>query len=165
MIFLFAYDFPRIYRLAMDIQLTLGAIMKIIISFILSLAICLFSVSSSAVQHHKNSKASANAQAETGAVTVYFFWSNDCPHCVAAHPFLDKLKQEYSWLKIQDYEISGSAKNAHLFEKMAKDHGRETSFVPTFFICDKMIVGYTNAATTGEEIRQAVNACHDKKSK
>jgi thiol-disulfide isomerase/thioredoxin len=128
--------------------------------FIATLAFVLlstFSINTIAAQHHHTKSYGKEAQ---GTVDLYFFWSNDCPHCVAAHPFIEKLKAEYSWLNVREFEISNSPKNAQLFEKMARDHGKATSFVPTFFVKDKMIVGYTSADTTGEQIRAAVLASH-----
>lgn len=97
---------------------------------------------------------------QTDTVTVHFFWSQDCPHCVAAHPFVDKLKAEFPWLKVKEYDLTGNPRNGRLFEKMAREHGKETSFVPTFFVGERMIVGYTNAQTTGKEIRNAILEHH-----
>ena len=93
-------------------------------------------------------------------VDLYFFWSQDCSHCAAAHPFIDKLKAQYPWLKVHSLEASSNPKNARLFEKMARQHGKEPGYFPTFFICDKVIVGYTSAATTGQEIKNAIEQCH-----
>jgi thiol-disulfide isomerase/thioredoxin len=94
-------------------------------------------------------------------VDLYFFWSKDCSHCVAAHPFIDKLKAQYPWLRVHSLEASNNPKNSRLFERMAKQHGKEPGYFPTFFIGDKIIVGYTSANTTGEEIKNAVNECHN----
>lgn len=108
-----------------------------------------------------NSQSNATTKSAKDSVTLYFFYSKDCPHCVAAHPFIDKLKAEYPWLKVRSFEASASPRNSQLFEKMSKSHGREPSFFPTFFVGDKMIVGYTSADSTGAEIREAVTAAHN----
>ncbi len=121
-----------------------------------------FSLSSFAAPQTTESNV-AQKRAAHQTVTLHFFWSKDCPHCVAAHPFINKLKAQYPGLKVAEYEISDHPRNSQLFEKMAKDHGRATSFVPTFFIGDKMIVGYTSADTTGAEIRSAVDEAFNKK--
>lgn len=128
-----------------------------VLSFIFMMV---FSVSALAVtQSGQSSKPAVDSQQQTD---LYFFWSSDCPHCVAAHPFIEKLKAERPWLKVHSYGISDSRKNTRLFEKMAREHGKETSFVPTFFVGDKMIVGFSSADTTGAQIRDAVDAKHKK---
>jgi thiol-disulfide isomerase/thioredoxin len=118
----------------------------------------LFTVSSFA--DTQSSQASASASSVNDTVTIHFFYSKDCPHCVAAHPFINKLKAEYPWLRVKEYEVSGNPRNGKLFEKMSRAHGKEPSFFPTFFIGDKAIIGYTSASTTGAEIRDAANAAH-----
>lgn len=130
--------------------------MKKFISVLFVIMLSVLSFNSYAAHSAKSHQ--ANQAQDT--VTIHFFWSKDCPHCVAAHPFINKLKAQYGWLRVKEYEISGHPRNSQLFEQMARDHGKETSFVPTFFIGDKMIVGYTSADTTGAEIQSAVNEAH-----
>jgi|688.fasta_scaffold330754_2 thiol-disulfide isomerase/thioredoxin len=133
--------------------------MNKIVTLLLIFAASVFSFQTFAASPSANAK-HAHTQEAKDTVTLHFFWSQDCPHCVAAHPFIDKLKAEYSWLKVQEHEVSGNPRNGRLFEKMARERGKETSFVPTFFVGKKMIVGYTNAQTTGEEIRSAILENH-----
>jgi thiol-disulfide isomerase/thioredoxin len=138
--------------------------MKKLTSLFLVLLVSLFSAQALASEvDSKLDKVKHASQAED-IVTLHFFWSKDCPHCSAAHPFINKLKAEYPWLKVKEYDVTGHhSHNGQLFEKMAREHGKETSFVPTFFVCDKMIVGYTSAKTTGAEIRDAILECHNRK--
>lgn len=136
--------------------------MKKIASFLIFAFLVALSTNSMAITHGAHAKMSSRESRDQ--VNLHFFWSKDCPHCVAAHPFIDELKEHRPWLRVHSYEISGNNKNSKLFEKMAKEHGRATSFVPTFFVCDKMIVGYTSAETTGAKIREAVDSCHHSKS-
>lgn len=137
--------------------------MKKFASLFFVVVLSIFSINSLAATNTTHSSKAMSKQSAQKNVTLYFFWSHDCPHCSAAHPYIDKLKSEYSWLKVRSFEISQSQKNQKLFEQMAKDHGKETSFVPTFFVGDKMIVGYTDAATTGAQIRDAVVESHNAK--
>jgi thiol-disulfide isomerase/thioredoxin len=136
--------------------------MKKLASFIFVVLFSFVSMSTLAATGTHGSHHKASQQNASGNVDLYFFYSRDCSHCVAAHPFIDKLKAQYPWLRVHAFEASGDSKNSRLFEKMAKQHGREPGFFPTFFICDKMIVGYTSADTTGEEIKDAINECHNK---
>lgn len=133
------------------------------LAFILLFAVSLCSIQVSAGQkgsHHPKATQSKSAE---GSVTLYFFSSKNCPHCVAAHPFIENLKAGYPWLKVKTYDVTDNPRNSELLEKMAKEHGKESSFLPTFFVGDKMIVGYTNAQTTGSEIRKAVVDSHNDK--
>lgn len=95
------------------------------------------------------------------ATDLYFFWSYDCPHCVAAHPFVNHLKNEFPGLRVHAYEISKNPGNYKRFVQFAKKHGRETSFVPAFFICNHMIVGYSGESSK-REIRSAIKECYRK---
>lgn len=133
--------------------------MKRIVYSMVFVVLSIFAINSYAASQASHMKSAASTNKED-VVNLYFFWSYDCPHCVAAHPFIDKLKAQYPWLKVHSYEISRSPENGQRFEKMARDHGKRTSFVPTFFVGDKMIVGYTSADSTGAEIQEAVLAAH-----
>jgi thiol-disulfide isomerase/thioredoxin len=136
--------------------------MKTFSSLFFFVLLSLFSVSSLAAPHSSEWGRNHVAEDHTvqDTVNLYFFWSYNCPHCVAAHPFIKKLEREYPWLKVYSYEISKNSHNARLFKQMARSHGKETSFVPTFFVGDRMIVGYTSANVTGSEIRRAVIRSH-----
>ncbi|MDX9804906.1 MAG: thioredoxin family protein, partial [bacterium] len=48
----------------------------------------------------------------------YFFYSYKCPHCVEAHPFIDKLKKEYPDIIFKDLEVMKVLENRELFKKM-----------------------------------------------
>ncbi len=133
--------------------------MKKMLSIISFVFLAFFSVNTLAASDQ--AAASSQTKQAENTVTLNFFYSKDCPHCVAAHPFIDKLKAEYPWLRVHSYEVSGSPKNGQLFEKMTRAHGKEPSFFPTFIVGDKVIVGYTSADTTGSELRDAVNATHN----
>ncbi|MCB0075513.1 MAG: hypothetical protein KDE20_28865, partial [Caldilineaceae bacterium] len=37
-------------------------------------------------------------------VHFYFFWSESCPHCREAHPFIDTLPDKYPWLVLHSHE-------------------------------------------------------------
>jgi thiol-disulfide isomerase/thioredoxin len=127
----------------------------------LLVAICfLFSVNTYAQGTHVQPEKMSHQKEAKNTVDLYFFWSTDCPHCIAAHPFLNNLKREYPWLRVHSYETSGNIKNSQLYAQYAKRHGRDTSFVPAFFIGDKMIIGFSSIQTTGAEIRKVINEYH-----
>ncbi len=91
------------------------------------------------------------------AVTMHFFWGEGCLHCAAAKPFLEKLKAKYPHLKIESYEIYKNRENLDKFEKMAKALGKEVTGVPTFFIGNVMMVGFSE--DIGRQIEEKVRSC------
>ena len=100
--------------------------------------------------------------ADGGDVQVhfYFFWSESCPHCREAHPFIDTLPDKYPWLILHSHEVSTDAANAQLYADMAGRVGQEASYVPAFIFCGGMTTGYDTAETTGAALAGALEACH-----
>jgi len=98
------------------------------------------------------------AQEENEKVTVNFFYSTTCPHCTAERQFLAKLEQRYPEIEIKQYVIN-KKENVELFEKIAKEHGATTQWVPATFICDDYIVGFIDEETTGKEIEEKIKNC------
>jgi thiol-disulfide isomerase/thioredoxin len=72
----------------------------------------------------------------------YFFYSYKCPHCVEAHPFVDKLKTEYPDIVFKELEVMKVAENRELFKKMIGDLGIQGGGVPTFIFNGKFVVGF-----------------------
>ena len=115
----------------------------------------------------------ASADAEAGIPTVwtsthddgaprvhlYFFWSQKCPHCLKALPFIDAIDREHEWLEVHSAEISQSRQNAKRYIAMADSLGLEARSVPAFFVCGRMITGYDSPAGTGQEILALARAC------
>jgi thiol-disulfide isomerase/thioredoxin len=93
-------------------------------------------------------------------VHFYFFWSESCPHCREAHPFIDTLPDKYPWLILHSHEVSSDAANAQLYADMAARAGNEASYVPAFIFCGGMTTGYDAAETTGAALAQALESCH-----
>ncbi|HSW61629.1 MAG TPA: hypothetical protein VLJ60_12580 [bacterium] len=72
----------------------------------------------------------------------YFFYSYKCPHCVEAHPFVDKLKTEYPDIVFKELEVMKVLENRELFKKMIGDLGIQGGGVPTFIFNGKFVVGF-----------------------
>jgi hypothetical protein len=49
-------------------------------------------------------------------VHVYFFWSQHCPHCEAAHSFIESIPRERPWVELHMLEVSRSEENARRFK-------------------------------------------------
>ena len=74
--------------------------------------------------------------------TLYFFWGEGCPHCVAAKPFLAELQRKYPEVIISDYEVYNNQKNLDYLRDMAQLHGVEPKGVPIFFFGKKIFEGF-----------------------
>jgi len=99
-----------------------------------------------------------------GEVTVdfYFFWSDTCPHCRKAKPFIGKLPDTYPWLTLHSYNINEvDQNNARLFTEMLADAGERSFAVPAFFYCGKIYYGYGADETTGEYLRKEILSCRE----
>ena len=59
--------------------------------------------------------------------------------------FLSELREEYPTIEIKEYEIYFNNENRQLFESMADAFGTKIEGVPTAFINDKVIVGFSNS--------------------
>jgi len=92
-------------------------------------------------------------------VHLYFFWSQKCPHCLKALPFIDTIDREHGWLEVHSAEISQSRQNAERYIAMAESLDLEARSVPAFFVCGRMITGYDSPAGTGQDILALAQAC------
>jgi len=103
-----------------------------------------------------------DADPDTGAVAVdlYFFWSETCPHCERAHPFVEALAEARPWLELHALEVTGSPMAREWFGALAERAGAEIQGVPTFFACGEMLVGFDNARGMGRRLERLVDRCH-----
>lgn len=104
--------------------------------------------------------------AQAASVDVHFFWGDGCPHCAKEELFLQDLKKDFGdRIAIHSYEVWYNAENRALMSQMARDIGTPVAGVPAIFIGDEVVVGFASNETTGEEIRQLVNAQLQKQAK
>lgn len=99
----------------------------------------------------------------TGQATVrlYFFWTETCPHCRRARPFVDGLAEEFPWLEVRSLPLTEDRPHdVALFLDMTEALGERAPGVPAFLFCGRMIVGFGAAETTGAELREALIACY-----
>jgi len=90
-------------------------------------------------------------------IELHFFYGQGCPHCGAAEPFLDELEQKYPELEVYRYEVYFNDTNRELFNQLAGACGSEARSVPTFFIDDEMIIGYSKEI--GQQIENEIQKC------
>ena len=95
----------------------------------------------------------------TRRVHLYFFWSQKCPHCLKAVPFIDSIDREHAWLEVHSAEISRDRENVRTYVALADALGLEANAVPAFFICGRMITGFDSPHGTGQDILGLAQAC------
>ena len=76
-------------------------------------------------------------------VNIYLFHSSTCPHCREEIKMLDKLVEEYPYVKVYKYEISDS-ENSALMSKVAEIYNTKITSVPFTVIGNKTFSGYSN---------------------
>jgi len=86
-------------------------------------------------------------------LSLYFFWSEGCPHCAKEEIFLESLLEEDPSLRITKFEVSKNPENQELLKKIGVALNADTSFVPFTVIGEKYVVGYANDETTGKTIK------------
>lgn len=95
-------------------------------------------------------------------VNLYFFWSERCPHCQEARPFIESLQLRHHWLRVYSYEVGGNRDNAARYQALARSLGREASSVPAFVFCGTLAAGWKSVATTGAWLERQLDSCRDR---
>jgi len=99
----------------------------------------------------------------TPTVRLYYFFSPTCPHCQAAKPFITELQAKNPWLEVKRYSVKDHRGNAKFYYETAQSLGVEALSVPGFVFCRQIIIGYDSAETTGKELADALQACHQRR--
>ncbi|HSJ98460.1 MAG TPA: hypothetical protein VLC53_15395 [Myxococcota bacterium] len=79
-------------------------------------------------------------------VGLWFFWTRRCPHCHAARPALDALREELPWLELHSVELDSPA-SLEQYRALAAAAGGEARAVPAFVYCGRMRVGFDPSRT------------------
>ena len=91
-------------------------------------------------------------------IVVYYFYSDTCPHCQEARPFVESLGRK-NWIELQAREVTTNRGHAMMYVEMAAQLGEKARSVPAFLYCGQMRVGYDLAETTGATILEDLEAC------
>ena len=95
--------------------------------------------------------------AQENEVEVYMFYGAGCPHCAMLQEFLADMQEKYSLLTVKEHETYFNEENRETFQKMADSFGHAIQGVPTVFIDDKVIVGFST--TIGDSIEKEIQRC------
>lgn len=100
-------------------------------------------------------------EADDGRVRVhlYLFWSENCPHCLAARPQIAEMAKRHSWIALHEYEISQNESNASRFVELARLAGGEAQAVPSLVYCGRMDVGWDPGLASQSGLLSRLDAC------
>ena len=91
-------------------------------------------------------------------IQFYFYWSNKCPHCAKALPYVDNLAVMYPELSLRSYQLVGEPDNVARYQVMASALGEEARSVPAFFVCNTMLTGF-DPAVTPQQLEGLLKRC------
>lgn len=92
-------------------------------------------------------------------VGLWFFWSERCPHCREALPFVEGLAARNPWLEVHSLELTRDRENAALYVRMAAAVGMEARAVPAFLVCGRMLTGFDRAEGIGADVLALAQSC------
>lgn len=82
-------------------------------------------------------------RARENVVNIYFFHSNECPHCKEELKFLDSVSARYSFVKIYKYEVHDEDNN-NKYKEVASLYKMKGDTVPFTVIGDKVFTGFSD---------------------
>ncbi len=92
----------------------------------------------------------------TRPADIEIFVREGCPHCAKAEAFLMALKQEQPELRIVIHDVLREPAGLERLKRIAEKNGVSTVRVPTLVVDGKLIVGYSDEASTGQLIRDSL---------
>jgi len=93
-------------------------------------------------------------------IQLYFYWSEKCPHCLEALPYLQQLAQQREDISLHSYQLVGEPDNVTRYQMMASSLGQVAQSVPAFFLCNTMLTGYGKDATP-QQIESLIARCQE----
>lgn len=91
-------------------------------------------------------------------IQFYFYWSNKCPHCAEALPYIDDLSILRTDVELHRYQLVGEPDNVARYQVMASALGETARSVPAFILCNTMVTGY-DAEITPPQLESLLNRC------
>lgn len=91
------------------------------------------------------------------SVDVHIFYGQGCPHCAKALDYFSDLDQRYPDVVVHKHEVYQDDNGRELFEKYVAYYNTSIQGVPTIFVDDSVIVGFSNEL--GKTIDQAIESC------
>jgi hypothetical protein len=89
-------------------------------------------------------------------VNVYVFYGESCLHCAEEDAFLARLVHDRTDIQLHRYEVYYNQGNAQMFKDFAAACSIEEMGVPTTFIGNHVMIGFTNSVA--QEITDAIES-------
>lgn len=96
-----------------------------------------------------------NVNAKEKSINIYFFNGDGCPHCAEEEEYLNKIKKQYSNIKIVKYEVWYNKKNAEFMNLVKEKLNITSPGVPITIIGKTYIIGYNDIS--GEKLNRMIN--------
>lgn len=93
----------------------------------------------------------------------YFFYSETCPHCHDAMPFVEKLEKENPDIQFKRLEVSKDELNLALFNKKVEKLQIKNVGIPLFIFNDKYVIGF-KAGKSEEKIMALLRGVKNQKT-
>jgi hypothetical protein len=91
-------------------------------------------------------------------IVVWYFYSDTCPHCIDAKPFVAALDAR-DWIDLRAYEITKNRTHGLLYRDTAAAIGEQARSVPAFIFCGSMHTGFERPETTGAVLLARMEHC------
>jgi glutaredoxin/cytochrome c biogenesis protein CcdA len=91
------------------------------------------------------------------ALDIYLFYGDGCPHCADEEKLLDSYLKSSDDVIVHRYEVWNNEENAKLVKEVADIMEVKFRGVPYTVIGDKVVSGYQDDSTTGEQIKSYIN--------
>lgn len=99
----------------------------------------------------------AQVQEVRQEVHLHIFYGQGCPHCSSMLSFLESIKEKYPTLNIYTHEVYQDEAGRELFNELANKFNTEIEGVPTAFIDDRVIVGFSKDIS--KTLEEEINKC------
>jgi len=90
-------------------------------------------------------------------VDLVFFYGRGCQFCEGMRQFLQTMEEKHPELRVREYEVYFKGENARLFERVADAYQFKIEGVPTVFLGDEAITGFS--ADMEAELERRIEAC------
>jgi len=90
-------------------------------------------------------------------VHLHIFYGQGCPHCSSLLSFLESIEDKYPTLKVYKHEVYQDDEGRELFEELSNRFDTQIEGVPTSFINDRVIVGFSNDIS--KTLEEEINKC------
>lgn len=84
------------------------------------------------------------------------FVRSGCPRCARAKVFIEQLTHTYPGLEVRTRDIVTDREARSELEQLTRRHQQAASSVPVFHLCDQLVVGFDNEATTGKRVHDVL---------